>query len=173
MSELSHEFVGAFIDAVVEDPRRADAMLAEHPALLNARWMHNETVLHFLAIEGFSEGVPFMASRGADVDAVNEFGDTALVDVAGLGLTEIVEILLGHGANPNARSSVRDSPLHAATRSGYVDVVRRLLRAGANAQYRNYLGETVLDAVRFSPTAGHRELLKTLKGAGVEDHDRE
>ncbi len=39
----------------------------------------------FLAIEGFAEGVMFLSSRGAEVNAVNEFGDTALVDVAAFG----------------------------------------------------------------------------------------
>ena len=57
-------------------------MLAQRPELLDARWIHDETVLHFLAIEGFTEGVRFLAVRGADVNAVNEFGDTALVDIA-------------------------------------------------------------------------------------------
>jgi hypothetical protein len=40
--------------------------------LINARWLHGETVLHFLAVEGFTEGVKFLAERGADVNAVNE-----------------------------------------------------------------------------------------------------
>jgi hypothetical protein len=88
-------------------------MLTEHPELLNARWIHGETVLHFLAIEGFTEGVRFLAARGADVNAVNEFGDTALVDVGVLGLTEIADILLSHGASPDAQSEVRENPLHA------------------------------------------------------------
>jgi ankyrin repeat protein len=86
MSGLPREVVGEFIDAVVQDPAKADAMLIERPDLLNARWTHEETVLHFLAIEGFTEGVRFLAARGADVNAVNEFGETALVDIAGLGL---------------------------------------------------------------------------------------
>jgi len=147
MSGLSHEHVGKFIDAVVENPAKADAMLAQRPELLDARWIHDETVLHFLAIEGFTEGVRFLAVRGADVNAVNEFGDTALVDIAGLGLTDIADILLNHGANPDAQSEVRDNPLHAAARAGHAELVRRLLKAGANAQYRTDLGETIFDAV--------------------------
>src|SRR4029079_11922684 len=114
--------------AVVRDPVRADAMLEEQPELLDARWIHNETVLHFLAIEGFADGVRFLASRGADVNAVNEFGDTALVDVASLGLAYIIDILLTHGASPDATSQTRESALHAATAAGHVDVVHALLK---------------------------------------------
>ena len=55
--------------------------------MLNVRWIHEETVLHFLANEGFTEGVRFLAARGADVNAVNELGDTALLDIPVLGFT--------------------------------------------------------------------------------------
>src|SRR4029079_5658505 len=100
--------------AVVRDPVRADAMLEEQPELLDARWIHNETVLHFLAIEGFADGVRFLASRGADVNAVNEFGDTALVDVASLGLAGIVGILLTPGARPDAQRRTHAPPRRPA-----------------------------------------------------------
>jgi ankyrin repeat protein len=173
MPDLSHELIGEFIDAVVDDPPRADAMLVEHPELLNARWIHDETVLHFLAIEGFAEAVRFLAARGADVNAVNEFGDTALVEIAGLGLTEIAEILLSHGANPDARSDVRDNPLHAAARAGHTEVVRRLLRAGANPRYRTDLEETIFDAVNESPSEEREKLLAVLSEYEVSDPQTE
>jgi uncharacterized protein len=173
MSDPSRESVGAFIDAVVKDPARADSMLAENPALLNARWIHDETVLHFLAIEGFSEGVRFMAIRGADVNAVDKFGDTPLLNVAVQGLTEIADILLRHGADPNAKSLTKDNPLHAAARCGHANLVRRLLRAGANAEYRTDSGETVFDAVKESPAGEQAELLAALNEAGLRDPETE
>jgi ankyrin repeat protein len=147
MVDLPHALIGEFIDAVVQDPQKAAALLSEHPDLINARWIHDETVLHFLAVEGFAEGVRFLAARGADIDAVNEFGDSALVDVAGLGIYEIAEILLGHGANPNASSPTRDNALHCAVRSCNARLVTLLLNAGANPQYVTYLGESVFDAL--------------------------
>jgi uncharacterized protein len=166
MESLSNALIGEFIVAVVEDPKKADALLAKHPDLLNARWIHDETVLHFLAIEGFNAGVSFMASRGADVDAVNEFGDSALVDVAGLGLDGIADILLRHGANPNATSPNRDSALHVAARSGNARLVELLLKAGADGHYRTDLGETVFDAV--DEAVDQREaILTTLAEYGI------
>ena len=124
--DLPHELIGEFLDAVVEHPAKADAMLRERPELLNARWIHDETALHFLAIEGFVDAVRFLAVRGADVNAVNEFGDTALVDIAALGHTEVAAVLLSHGADPNAKSVVRENPLHAAARAGHAALVRSL-----------------------------------------------
>jgi ankyrin repeat protein len=84
MITSSPALIGEFIDAVVRDQERAAELLAAHPDLIIARWLHGETVLHFLAVEGFTEGVKFLAERGADVNALNEFGDSALIDVAGV-----------------------------------------------------------------------------------------
>src|SRR4051794_18764526 len=100
MAEVPHELVGEFIDAVVTDSAKAGGLLAQHPALLNARWIHDETVLHFLALEDFEDGVRFLVAHGADVNAVNEFGDSPLVDVAELGRNTIAKILLMAGAHP-------------------------------------------------------------------------
>lgn len=128
---MNRELVGKFIDAAVEDHAAASRLLRDHPELLNARCIHGETVLHFLAVEGFVDGVQFLVASGADVDAVNKFGDTALVDVALLGNREIAEILLNHGANPNAHSVTNDNVLAAATRSGDQELVDLLRSFGA------------------------------------------
>jgi ankyrin repeat protein len=118
MTSFPTPLIGEFIDATVRDRERASQLLAAHPDLINARWLHGETVLHFLAVEGFVEGVKFLAERGADVNAVNEFGDAPLIDVAVLGHTDIAAVLVRHGANSNARSDTRDNALHCAARSG-------------------------------------------------------
>jgi ankyrin repeat protein len=124
MTPLSQALIGEFIDAVLSDQPKAATMLTAHPDLLNARWIHDETALHFLAVEGFAEGVRFLAERGADVNAVNEFGDSALIDVATIGrANDVAEILLAHGANPNATSITRDNVLHGAVRSGNARLV--------------------------------------------------
>jgi ankyrin repeat protein len=166
MTHLSHTLIGEFIDAVVQDPAKAAALLAEHPDLINARWIHDETVLHFLAVEGFADGVRFVAARGADIDAVNEFGDSALVDAAALGNDEIAETLLHHGANPNASSATRDNPLHCAVRSGHARLVESLLKAGANPRYLTDLGESVFDALDESPNE-REAILAVLADYGV------
>jgi ankyrin repeat protein len=166
MENLSRELIGEFIDAVVRDSGKAEALLAKHPDLLNARWIHHETVLHFLAVEGFAEGVRFLASHGADVNAVNEFGDSALVDVAVLGIADIADILLRNGANPNATSPVRDTALHAAVRSGNVRLVALLLGAGAEGRYGTDLGESVFDAVDELADQGEA-MLATLAEYGI------
>ena len=41
--------VGEFIDAAVQDPVSARRMLAQHPALLQGRWLHGASPLPFPA----------------------------------------------------------------------------------------------------------------------------
>src|SRR5437764_169484 len=61
MTTLPTTLIGEFIDASVRDQDKAAELLAAHPDLINARWLHGETVLHFLTVEGFGDGVRFLA----------------------------------------------------------------------------------------------------------------
>jgi ankyrin len=104
VTTLPPDLIGEFMAAAEEDQPRALGLLQKHPDLIHARWMHDETLIHFMAVEGFYKSVKFLAEHGADVNAVNEFGDPPLIDVAVLGHDQIAEVLLRHGANPNAIS---------------------------------------------------------------------
>lgn len=139
--------IGEFIDAAVQDAPKATRMLAENPELRDARCLHQETALHFLAVEGRAEGVRLLGRLGFDSNARNEFGDTPLIDVATLGNDEVAEVLLGFGADPNSQSETRDNALHCAVRSGNPRLVDLLLSAGAKADYVTNIGETVFDAL--------------------------
>jgi len=149
MANLPEALVGEFIKAAVDNRPRAEELLSAHPELINARWMHNETLVHFLAVEGFCEAVAFLAEHGADMNAVNEFGDAPLIDVAVLGFNHIAQVLLHHGADPNANaaSAGRFKALDCAVRAGNSGLVEMLLEAGANARYSTDLGETIFDAL--------------------------
>src|SRR5262249_6596546 len=89
VNEQLNGLTGEFIDAVVWDQQRAAVLLADHPNLLNARWLWGETVLHFLAVEAFANGVKFLAEHGADVNAVDSSGEPPLISVVVLGHVEI------------------------------------------------------------------------------------
>jgi ankyrin repeat protein len=166
MTELPRELVGEFIDAAVDDHAKAEAMLKEHPRLIEARWHLDETVLHFLAVEYFTAGVRFLIERGADVNAVNTFGDTALQDVCGLGYEPLAELLLQHGADLHARLPERDSALQRAVRSGTVSLVRMLIDAGGDARFRTDDGETIFDTVDEARD-NHEELIALLAEYGI------
>jgi ankyrin repeat protein len=123
--------VERLIDLAVRDQAGAMRLLREHPGLLAARYVHDETPLHFCAVEGLTEGVRFLAGEGMPVDATNQFGDTALVDAVTLGNLEMTKLLLRLGANPDAVSLTRGSVLRIAQDQGNAKLVSALRDAGA------------------------------------------
>lgn len=159
--------VRRLIDLAVQDPDAARRLLAEQPELLQARYLHGETPLHFCAVEGLASGVRFFAEAGIPVDAPNELGDTPLVDAASLGKLEVVRLLLWHGASPNATSRTRGNVLHHAVTRGHAEVAAALLDAGARADYALDRGETIWDAVASAPPGRRSELLGILASHGV------
>jgi ankyrin repeat protein len=169
VTDLSTEVIGEFIDAVVDDEARARRLLAAHPDLLNARWRLGETALHFLAVEGFVDGVRRLAEWGADVNLPNGLGDPPLLDCVTLGNEPLVELLLGHGATPNVLSDTRGTPLHVAVTKGHAGMARRLLAAGADPRTRDDLGNTVLDVVAARPDQ-REAILAVFTEFGIAPH---
>ena len=133
-----------FVHAAFDDHPKAKAMLAAHPELKNAHRM-GETLLHWLAVEGHSEAVDFLAGLGFDVNTASKFGNTPLIDAADLGHEKTVAVLLARGADPNANSLTTDTALACALRSGHVRVVKMLLDAGAKLDYVTDIQETWRD----------------------------
>jgi len=168
MTKSEAELLNELIDAAVQDQQKARQMLQRHPGLLQARLGLGETALHFLAVEGYAEGVRFLALAGADVNAQNEFGDTPLIDAALLGREEVVRTLLSLGADANAKSTTKDNALHCAIRSGNSVVVDALLEAGANPRYRTELGETVFNALPKSKPQQRQAILAVFKQHGID-----
>eukprot|EP01086_Lenisia_limosa_P005592 TRINITY_DN226_c0_g1_i10.p1 TRINITY_DN226_c0_g1~~TRINITY_DN226_c0_g1_i10.p1 ORF type:complete len:277 (-),score=99.16 TRINITY_DN226_c0_g1_i10:181-1011(-) len=72
------------------------------------------------------------ALQTTDVDAPNEYGQTALHIAAKKGLIKYVQCLINSGANLDAQDVNQDTPLHAATAAGKPYIVQSLLQAGAN-----------------------------------------
>jgi len=168
------ELIAQFIDAVVEDHPRAKTLLTTHPELLNARWTWDATVLHFCVVEGFIEGVKFLAQHGADVNSVNKYGDAPLVNAATLGHTEIADILLRHGADPNARDPITgNTALHCAAEHGNDTLVALLLTAGADPRYRTGLDETVFDVLPLAGPERERVIAVLATHGIVLDNERE
>lgn len=127
---MNDTLLAELIDCSVGDRPRARALLTQHPELRDARYLHDETALHFLAIEGFVDAVEFLAGEGFDLEATNEFGDTALVDVVMMGNEAAVTALLRLGANPNASGHLGSALTHAIG-MGRAEILDLLLEAGA------------------------------------------
>jgi Ankyrin repeats (3 copies) len=82
-------------------------------------------------------------ARGADIDARNVDGVTALMRAAYNGRIKMVRALIGHGADLNATRVDGFTPLGLAAFFGHTDVVKVLVESGADLS----------QATRFSTSA--------------------
>ncbi|KAK4560642.1 hypothetical protein LTR86_005220 [Recurvomyces mirabilis] len=95
--------------------------------LIHAVESSDETTLHRLLDQ----------TVGADVDARNRRGRTALHFAAAQGRREIVRCLLAHDADIDAKDNDGETPLIKAVQSGHRDVIQDLCDHGANMLTRN------------------------------------
>lgn len=86
-------------------------------------------------------------ARGADVNAKDKRGWTALHFAAQDYRLEIAGLLLEHGADPNAKDEHGNGPLFRATfdSQGRGEVIRMLLSRGADPRMKNAHGVSALD----------------------------
>ena len=76
--------------------------------------------------------VKALLARGADVNAKDRKGQTALMWAAAEGHADVVSTLLAAGADFRTPLPSGFTPLLFAAREGRIDVVRVLLKAGAD-----------------------------------------
>lgn len=118
------------------------------------------TTVMAAAFTGAADVVEDLVERGADVDARDESGYTALMYAANAGELPSVECLLDYGADVNARDAEQSTPLMFAAQHGHDEVVRRLLAAGADVKARGDHGRTALD---FASANGHAATARILE----------
>jgi len=117
------------------------------------------------AKEGDLKQVQELVDKGADVDAKNDYGKTALMEAADKGHLEVVKLLLNKGADVNARQKEGGTALTWAALSGRVEVVKLLLEKGAEFDVR---GQNILTALFLSAARGPLEMVKLLQEKGVD-----
>jgi ankyrin repeat protein len=108
-----------------------DKEIAADPKLLNARGPEGSTPFMYAVVYGTADRIERLIQKGADPNAKNDAGATALMWAA----TDLpkTRVLLRHRANVNARSSDMHTPLITAARKpGNMAVVKLLLENGAN-----------------------------------------
>jgi ankyrin repeat protein len=150
----------------------SNALLALFVTLLLYGGSPPESPVADAAMRGDAEAVRALLRSGADVNAAQGDGMTALHWAAERGDVEMAEVVLAAGANPSALTRLGDyTPLHAAAKSGSVGVARALLNAGAEAEARTSTGGAT--PLHLASGAGHVEVVEALLEQGVEVDSKE
>ncbi len=98
----------------------------------NARDAASNTLLIIAANKGYAEIVELLLSVGANIDAMNSVGQTALNKAVYSKKNSIAKLLINHGADVNKVDTFfRLSPLTAAIRSNNLEMGKILLGKGA------------------------------------------
>ncbi|KAK3270088.1 hypothetical protein CYMTET_21500 [Cymbomonas tetramitiformis] len=121
--------------------------------------------LHAAAERGMVEMLIELAGKGAEVDAEDKEGRTALTVALAFGQETAARALLEAGAGVYAGTGQR--PLHGAAEGGMVEILRELVDKGADVEAEDGKGRTALMlALVFGQEAAARALLEA--GAGVK-----
>jgi len=116
-------------------------------------------------LRGDVQDVCDLLERGADVDARDRHGQTALMLAAHAGHRELVEALLARRANLNTTAKYGLSALMLALVAGHAEVARLLADAGTDLSLRGtgapgFAGKTAYD---LAVKRDLRELFVALK----------
>lgn len=112
----------------------------EDPIDVNEPGASERRPLHRAAGAGHTELCEYFLQKGAELDAVDKSGRTALIWAAISGYAEVAKLLLGKGSNILAVTSAGMNALHGACEGGRVEVVRCLMdNVGSNPDRKTAL----------------------------------
>jgi len=160
----AHPAVGEIMNALRNGNRQELQRALRDPKSLNAKGQNGWTPIMYAALYGDGEAVRLLLGKGANPNAQNNDGGTALMYAT--EDAQKTSLLLRHGANPNLRSGEgRTALLIAVGRAESYSVVKLLLENGADAKLRLPDGRGVL---ALAVNARDASLLQLLLEHGAE-----
>jgi cytohesin len=137
------------------------------------------TPLHEAVRNNRKEIVEFLIAQGANVNARDGSGETALYQAAHMGYLELCKLLINNGADLNISTfkiTMGHSPLYIAIRNRHADVAELLITSGADVNKKNKFGESPMDMAIHAKLQNIVNLLiehgaetSALKGKGKTD----
>lgn len=114
---------------------------------------------------GHAEVARILIAAGADVSAVDGYGQSLVMRSSSANKPEVLKALIDSGANVNLENEYKIAPLAAAAEQGQLEIVRLLLAGGANVNARNTYGGTALSVAILR---GYEEVVIMLLNAGAD-----
>src|SRR3990167_3971820 len=124
------------------------------PLALRGRYdSFGNTALIEAASFGRTDTAKLLLDRGADINAINDYGGTAVISAARFwprsdGNTDTVKLLLDRGSDINAVDASGTTALILAAEYAPIDTVRLLLKMGADINAINDYGSTALSVAQ-------------------------
>lgn len=138
------------------------AMIQDHPELLDTVSDHGFTPLGMATHFGNEEVVRFLLSKHADpnIQSQNGYNVYPLHTAISANFDGIAKMLIEAGAEVNVLQTSRIGPLHLAAQNGNIDLIILLLENGARVDIKNDMGKTASD---LAAEKGHTEIAEILK----------
>ncbi|KNY17160.1 ankyrin [Shinella sp. SUS2] len=127
-----------------------------------------DTQLHKAAAADDIAAIKTLLAKGADIDARDTSGATALLVATHGNKVNAARALIEAGADVNAKDDISDSPYLYAGARGHLEILKLTLAHGADLKSINRYGGT---AIIPAAERGHVETVETLIKAGTDvDH---
>jgi uncharacterized protein len=135
--------------------------------LLGASAFAQEEAIHKAAYRGELQKVRDLLQEGANPDARDSFGGTALHAAMFQKNMEVVKVLLDHGCDINAQGTGNGyTPLHDAVWSDNGEAVNLLLDRGART---NLKGKDGLTPYAKAQKEGKTKILRIFESRGIRE----
>jgi nucleotide-binding universal stress UspA family protein len=155
-------------------------ILIANDAEVDTKDPSGETYLHYAATAGRTEAVKLLLEAGANVNAKNDFGQTALhrpLDIRNSDYKyrlskDTVELLLNKEADVNLKDKDGRTPLHLAAESAGADIVKLLLDKSARVNEKD--DESGFTALHHAARFGNKDAAELLiaRGADINAKDK-
>lgn len=153
-----------FLEAVKKkDGEKVEKALMDSSSIVNAKDISTgQTALHIVTARRDLTWLTFLLSRGANANAADDHGRTALEVAVNLGWREGAALLLEEKAYPDPSNDAGETPLIFAVHRKDAAMVKALLQAGADPDRSDNSGRSARDYAKLDGSTSLMTAIDTL-----------
>lgn len=154
-----------FLEAVKKkEGEKVEAAMMKSSQIVNAKDITSgETALHIVTARRDLTWLNYLVAKGANVNAADDRGRTALELAVNLGWREGAALLLEQKASPDPSNDAGETPLIFAVHRKDTQLMKALLEAGANPDRADNSGRSARDYAKLE--GGGQNLLATIENS--------